>query len=267
MTSKLTVTIITLVLFQFLSSGLLGGQLPKQETFSSAALVQEEQTGGMAGGAAARPDTARGMAREILDRSFVYRGSPKKALLLSLLIPGLGQHYVKARKSTWFFGVMEAGLWATMIGHRLSARWAEDNYKGFAADHANVDYRGKELQYFVDVGNFMNIYDYNHKKRIDRREELIYEVTPEYFWEWDSDDNRARFRKMRVDADATRNRATYFGAGIMINHLISAIHAALVAQQGNPIEEANRASRFHVHIDEDPRDGSAFFVTSYTILW
>ena len=261
---KLRLFLSFMCIISCLPSGLLGQSPSKPEKFSHALFIQE---GGMAGKGGAQSDTSRGMARDVLDRSFVYRGSPKKALLLSLFIPGLGQHYVQARKSTWFFGVVEAGLWATMIGHRLSARWAEDNYKGFAASHAQVDFRNKKSQYFVDVGNFMNIYDYNHKKRVDRRDELVYEVTPENFWEWDTNESRAAFRKMRVDADATRNRATYFGAGIMINHLISAIHAALVAKQGNPIEESNCGSQFRVLIDEDPRDGSAVFSVRYQTAW
>lgn len=242
--------------------------IEKNQKFSGALLRSSAQEGAQAERVVpSAPDSGEGMAGEVLKRLFVYRGDPKKAFFLSLLIPGWGQHYVKSRKSTRFFAVIEAAMWGAMIGHNLSARWAKENYKGFAADHSMAMTRGKDAQYFVNIGNFPDIYQYNHKKQVDRNVDVVYPVTSDYFWAWDSDENRRRFRTMRIDADATKNRAVYFGAGIMINHLISAIHATLVAKQGKPTEGEELSSNFRAGIAEDPLTGSSCFVVAYQKRW
>lgn len=238
--------------------------------FSRARLIieeSEEEQGGQAGKLFRSADTVKSMAEEAIQRAFVYRGDPKKAFLLSLLIPGLGQYYTKSRKATRLFAVMETALWGTMIGHRLSARWAKRNYKAFAVNHAQAVIEGKDAQYFVDIGNFLDIYRFNHKKQVDRSNDLVLEVTPENFWQWDSDENRRKFRKMRIDADATRNRAIFFTTGIFINHLISAIHATLVAKQGKPIDSTQKESHFHVSITDHPQNSSPVITASYVRSW
>lgn len=248
----------------FSSSAEDGGR----NVFSSALVQQEDSQGGQAG-RVIRPaaDTSRGMAAKIIERTSVFRGDPKKAFLLSLMVPGLGQWYVKSGKGVRFFAVVEASLWVVMIGHTLSARWAVENYKAFAGDHAMADLAGKNSKYFVDIGNFLDIYDYNHKKLVDGYTELVYPENRVFFWQWDSDNSRSRFRKMRIDADATRNRAVYFGAGIFINHMISAIHATLVARQGKPLEKSAQTSRFYFSMSNFPESNTPMLVASYTRQW
>ena len=235
--------------------------------FSRARIVSENNEEGQAGKLFRSADTVKSMAEEAFLRTFVYRGDPKKAFLLSLLIPGLGQHYVKSRKATRFFAVVEAALWGTMIGHRLSSRWARQNYKAFATNHARASIDGKDDQYFVDIGNFLDIYRFNNKKQVDRSDDNVLEITPDNFWQWDSDENRSKFRKMRIDADATKNRAVFFTTGIFINHLISAIHATLVAKQGKPIESSQKESHFHISITDHPRNSSPVVTASYIRNW
>jgi len=241
--------------------------LQSNPKFSRSLIQKEDDQGGQAGSRIQSPDTSQGMAGELLKRSFVYRGNPRKAFLISLFIPGLGQRYVKSRKAVRFFAAVEIALWGTMIGHNLSAKWAKKNYKAFAINHALADIKGKDSQFFVDIGNFPDIYQYNHKKRVDRKDDAVYEETSENFWEWDSEENRKYFKKMRIDADATKNRATYFGVGIMINHLISAIHAALVARQGKPIDEAHSNPPLHVTIIDNPNTSSPTIIATYTKQW
>ncbi|MCL5019898.1 MAG: hypothetical protein M1426_05485 [Patescibacteria group bacterium] len=246
---------------------LLSAQRLEEKTFSSRIVQKENQTEGQAGRVIQPVDTGQGMAAKIIERTSVFRGDPKKAFLLSLVLPGLGQKYVKSRKGVRFFGVVEAGLWTTMIGHKLSARWAIKNYKSFAADHALAVVEGKNSKYFVDIGNFLDIYRYNHKKQVERNTELLYPETSAYFWQWDSNDNRKRFRKMRIDADATKNRAIYFGAGIFINHMISAIHATLVAKQGKPVERAGNTSHFYLSISNVPESNAPLILACYAKQW
>lgn len=236
-------------------------------TFSSVIVQKENESEGQAGRVIHPVDTSHGMAANMIERTNIFRGDPKKAFLLSLMIPGLGQKYVKSRKGTRFFAGAEAILWITMIGHRLSARWAIKNYQAFAADHALAVIEGKNSKYFVDIGNFLDIYRYNNKKQVERNTELLYPETHAYFWQWDNNDNRKRFRKMRIDADATKNRAIYFGAGIFINHMISAIHATLVAKQGKPIEHSNRSSHFYLSVGNSPDANTPLFIASYEKQW
>ena len=92
---------------------------------------------------------------------------------------------------------------------------------------------GQVKQYFVDIGNFQDIYEYNESKGVDRAFDLQYAETSEFTWQWDTDANRVRFKSMRVASDRAHNRATFYLTGIFLNHLSSAINVALAVRRWN----------------------------------
>ena len=55
---------------------------------------------------------------------------------------------------------------------------------------------------------------------------VLYADAPEFFWEWDAEESRMRYRQLR-NASQTAKRQALFTTGLVVaNHLISAIHAA-----------------------------------------
>ena len=62
----------------------------------------------------------------------------------------------------------------------------------------------------------------------------MYPETADYFWEWDSRENRKRFEDMRIRKDTYENRTMLFVSGMILNRLVSAIEAAYLAKQNTP---------------------------------
>ena len=157
-----------------------------------------------------------------VDPGFKSRG---RAFFLSLVLPGLGERYVGNKGKAQFFFATEISLWLSYTGFVTYREWQKDDYKTYAATHAGVDLDGKSESYFVDIGNYNNIYQYNETKLRDRNLPEYYYDVDEYYWSWDSPTDQHNFKQMRLSADRADNRATFVIGAIFANHLISAIDA------------------------------------------
>jgi len=176
------------------------------------------------------------------------RGS---AFFRSLLLPGWGQHYAEAHtKRNVFFGI-EVGLWLTYFGFTQYANWREEDYKTYAATHAGADLDGKNNRFFINVGNFDSVYEYNQYRLKQRNFADYYVDKDTYFWQWQSPGHRAHFDQLRISADTADNRAVFTLGAIVANHLFSAIDAILSVNA----YEKRRVSR----IDWDVRFGDGHY--------
>lgn len=155
------------------------------------------------------------------------------AFLRSLVLPGWGQFYAKSETMGKAFIVSEVLLWGAFAGFNLWSDWLEDDFRAFAANHAGVDPSGKEARYFVDIGNFDDIFDYNQFQLRNRAVEEMYPETEDFIWAWDSAENRRAFRDFRVRSDRADNRAKFTLAAVVVNHVVSAVHATLAVYKYN----------------------------------
>ena len=163
-------------------------------------------------------------------------GAPKskaRAFLQSLILPGWGQHYAESRSMMKVFIASEAVLLGSFIGFNLWGNWLEDDFRTFASTHAGISPQGKPNGYFVDIGNFNDIFDYNQEQLRNRDVRSLYPVTDEFFWRWDSEANRLKFEDLRVRSARAANRADLTLAVIFVNHLLSAIHSTLAVHKYN----------------------------------
>jgi TM2 domain-containing membrane protein YozV len=155
----------------------------------------------------------------------------KKSVLLavgaSLLVPGLGELYVGSFESGKYHVIAEAGLWVTYAGFRTYSGWIRSDAHSFAVEHSGADFSGKDDQFDVNIGNFMSTADYNEAKTRNREYDLIYfgEAKSGYFWNWDSDADRLKFKDLRIKSDRVKNNSKFVVGVIVINHLISAFSA------------------------------------------
>lgn len=156
-----------------------------------------------------------------------------KAVLLSLVLPGLGELYSGEFGAGKYFLIAESGLWLTFASFELYGRWLRSDARQFAARHASASIQGKDDQFFVNLGNFNNVYDYNEKKLRDRDLGRVYDPTGPYYWWWDSERSRVRFRELRVKSDKVLNNVRFVAGAIIVNHLASAINAARLVVRHN----------------------------------
>ncbi|MCC6477082.1 hypothetical protein IT157_08500 [bacterium] len=151
------------------------------------------------------------------------QGKGKAAFLKSLVIPGWGQYELDRPRHALAFFATDLLLVGTALGLNHYGQSVREDYIAFAAEHAGV-VGGHEKDFYADVGNWMNVYDYNDQRLADRNYSALYDTESEY-WYWDSDHNRASMDEMRVKSERALNRVVYAVALVGVNHLVSAFHA------------------------------------------
>ncbi len=166
------------------------------------------------------------------------RKSPALAAFASFVVPGLGELYAGKYNVGKYSTIAEVSLWAIYTGIEMYSNQVRNDAINYARIYSGADVQGKPSQFFVDIGNFLNTTDYNIKKIHDGTYGLIYSG-PSYQWQWQSDADRAKFKNMRVKADAYLNYGRYTLAVIFLNHLVSAIDAARLVANLNASAESS----------------------------
>lgn len=177
------------------------------------------------------PDTSFGAALKGADAG--SRKATGLAAIYSLVLPGMGELYAGDFSSGKYFLVSEGLLWLTYAAFEIYGNSVRDDARLYAASNAGVSPAGKNDQFYVDVGNFLNVADYNDKKLRDRTPSLVYDPAAGYGWTWGSNDQRVTFRDLRVRSENMYNNQKFVGAAILINHVASAINAARAAISHN----------------------------------
>lgn len=155
------------------------------------------------------------------------------AVAYSLLLPGMGELYAEGFDQGQYSLIAEGSLWLTYFSFQQYGSWLQTDARNFAAVHSGASINGKQDQFFVDLGNFNDTYDYNEKKLRDRDLDKTYNVNDSYLWSWDSEQNRRDYRSMRVSSEKVLNNSQFIIAIVIVNRLISAINAARLTRQYN----------------------------------
>ena len=178
------------------------------------------------------------------------RKTPFNAFLRSMVIPGWGQRYAgKGTTVGTVTFVTDITLWGTVIGLGALGRWKKDAYQTYASTHAGVNNHGKDHQYYVDIGNFQDINQFNEQQRRDRQFDQLY-LSSDDWWEWDSLSNRLHFKSLRIHSDRAFNSRYYIVGAIFLNHLFSAIHAS--RQVPRPAHSTSHASNTPPRVELAP---------------
>jgi hypothetical protein len=144
------------------------------------------------------------------------------SVVYSLVLPGMGELYAGGFDNGKYFLMAESGLWLTFASFELYGNWLRNDARRFAAAHASASIDGKEDQFFVNAANFSSVYDYNEKKLRDRDIIDVYDPNGSYFWQWDNEQSRLRFRDLRVKSDNVFNNVRFVVGAIIVNHIASA---------------------------------------------
>lgn len=159
--------------------------------------------------------------------------SPFLAALYSIIIPGAGHFYINRMDvGKYFFGI-DVASWMgygtlTFYGNNVI-----DDAETFSVEHAGVtDPDNKNDDYYSNVGNYANIYDYNNYQLAIGNYSQLYNVAT-YYWDWDDSNNQNIFESQRKSSERIYNSRIIFGSILVANRIVSGISAYLLANQGN----------------------------------
>lgn len=168
-----------------------------------------------------------------------------KNILLSLILPGLGEWVAGEKGRAKIFMGFEVGLWASYFGSREYANVLERDYFAFAAVHAGVDSRNKGKQYWIDIGNADDIYEFNERRRVQRNLEATYPENEKYSWQWDSEGNRIEYSELRDKQDSWKKVGTFMIGGMVLNRIVSTIDIVRLIRKNKKSSDDDRYSFLH----------------------
>jgi len=146
-------------------------------------------------------------------------------VIKSLIVPGWGQKTLGKPKRARFFNYLESGILLTIIGSSTFANIKRKNYIAFASKHAAISSSGKDHKYWVDIGNYKSIENYNNEHLRNREMDDLYPDDKKWSWDWDLESNRKKFEDKRIRTDQLELFATFGVGALIVNHLVSSIDA------------------------------------------
>jgi hypothetical protein len=146
-------------------------------------------------------------------------------VIKSLIVPGWGQKTLGKPKRARFFNYLESGILLTIIGSSTIANIKRKNYIAFASKHAAISSSGKNHKYWVDIGNYNSIENYNNEHLRNREMDDLYPDDKKWSWDWDLELNRKKFEDKRIRSDQLELFATFGVGALIVNHLVSSIDA------------------------------------------
>ena len=146
-----------------------------------------------------------------------------KKVLKSIILPGWGQNKLGFEKSANKYFKREGLLLLSYFSNKSLAKWYQGDYTALAELHANVNTDDKDYLFFVNLGHYNSLQDYND---IKDRKRLVNDKYPEnvnYNWRWDSVENRLKFDSVRIKSAIFVKYADFTIAGLILHRVISLI--------------------------------------------
>jgi len=156
--------------------------------------------------------------------------SPGLALLFSLILPGAGHYYLNRMDVGKYFLGADAASWLGLVSLNVYGNSVRNDSRTYSKQHAgisNID--DKNDDYFANIGNFTNIYEYNNDKLSRGEYALVYDVNQNY-WNWDDIKNRDTFEGQRKRSERIYNTRIVFGSMLVVNRIVSGISAFFMAK-------------------------------------
>lgn len=166
-----------------------------------------------------------------------HKKSVALAMLYSALLPGMGELYAGDYSFGQYLTITDAFLWGTYIGVNSYAGSMEDNYKSYATSIGSADVEGKDDKYFADIGNYVDIDQYNRRQELDRNFIEVYDEST-YYWKWDGQLERSEYRGMWKSSETAYNNLRFITGALILNRVVSIINAVrIVAKHNNNLKE------------------------------
>jgi len=141
----------------------------------------------------------------------------------SSVFPGWGQKELGNKKHHKIFLITEVSLLLTCFTSYGFSKHLEYKFQSYASQHAGLRSKGKDRQFWVDIGNYLNTQMHNEEHLRWREHDALYESND--LWNWDSDKSMKKFEKIRIKSDQLAINGKFIAGAILVNHIISAIDA------------------------------------------
>lgn len=153
------------------------------------------------------------------------------AILLSAVLPGMGELYADGYSSGKYFTIADGVLWGGLIGVTAYANNQEDNYRAFAQSYGNVNLTGKDAKYFADISAYLDVSEFNHIQDLSRSTDIYNEET--HYWKWDGQDERREYRDMWKASETANNSTRFIVGALILNRIASVINAIRLVNRYN----------------------------------
>ncbi|MGI9175562.1 MAG: hypothetical protein ACR2GR_09625 [Rhodothermales bacterium] len=175
------------------------------------------------------------VAGPVQEASTAQAKSLKKALGLSLLVPGLGHRYVHNgswRGAASLFALTDAGLWLGLVGTEWRRGQTVASYETLAASRAGAAVQDKPRSFFLNLAAYRSSEAYL-EAQLRRRawNNLDYVEARSFQWDWQSEADFQQFRDLRSDAESLRRRRPFLVSVLVGNRLIAALTAIRAARR------------------------------------
>lgn len=180
--------------------------------------------------------------------------SPRKALLLSLLLPGAGELYQGHRGRATGFFVAEGAVWANFVAWEVSGHLRRNDYieqaqlgAGIGVDSGSDDYWRLVGQYQSSSGTGAGAYEETLRREARNQypddpaaqDQYVAQRLPTgaRAWSWSTADGQALYQKTRQNANRAFDRAKYSIGFAILNRLVSALDTQILHRSTHADEE------------------------------
>jgi hypothetical protein len=178
--------------------------------------------------------------------------SPTKAVLWSLLLPGLGDWKMGHRDRATVFFAIEGVIWVSFAAFEIQGGDLEEQYQSLAVQFAGITTTDHSDDFYATIRDYDNSVEYETDIKNEGRFELLDErgidglgdinsaYLDQYFtdhrvadyepWLWESTDRRLQYSEYRSASKTAYRRADYMIAAAAANRVVSAIFAYAAAR-------------------------------------
>ncbi len=169
--------------------------------------------------------------------------SPALAILLSGLLPGMGELYAGTFSTSGkYFTICEGAFITTYIGISSYASWQKANFKSYAVKNGEVNGQNFSDDFYATISNYSNIKQYNDEKALYGQYSQLYDSQTAH-WDWKTETNRKEYRTMWVATQHANNNLRFVVGAMLLNRLFSIIDAVRsVTAHNKSIDAASAAT-------------------------
>jgi len=201
--------------------------------------------------------------------------SRRKAFLLSLLVPGLGQEYRGSSFRSRIFLGLEGAIWTSFVVFKFQEYSRTNDFEEWAEAFADVPGGGRDEEFYRILTIYDDVDDYNTSVRIeartlyqnDRSAQLQHEAENLYgsdkYFRWKNNERRLEYRLIRNDARDSGQRADFALVAAVLNRAISAVEAARSGKVDNVASRVASHLRFIPPAQGEPAFLRLAFRTSF----